>query len=90
MEQPDETRFLRRLVRLGIEDPLWGIERHGIDPVDQVSNEPGEAPGRGPTVFTKSRDRLLTIGMARTTPLPHHRSEPRFKAHQRYVDFALF
>ncbi len=48
MEQMDYNLMFRWFVGLGIDDPVWGEGRLGIDPVDQFSPERAEPRAEGP------------------------------------------
>ena len=48
MEQMDYNLLFRWFVGLGIDDPVWGEGRLGIDPVDQFSPERAEPRAEGP------------------------------------------
>jgi transposase len=48
MEQMDYNLMFRWFVGLGIDDPVWGEGRPGIDPVDQFSPERAKPRAEGP------------------------------------------
>ena len=48
MEQMDYNVMFRWFVGLGIDDPVWGEGRLGIDPVDQFSLERAKLRAEGP------------------------------------------
>jgi hypothetical protein len=47
MEQMDYNLMFRWFVGLGIDDPVWGEGRPGLDPVDQVSPERAKPRAKG-------------------------------------------
>ncbi|WP_442354852.1 transposase [Jannaschia formosa] len=47
MEQMDYNLLFRWFVGLGIDDPVWGEGRLGIDPADQFNPERAEPRGEG-------------------------------------------
>jgi hypothetical protein len=65
MELMQYDLLFRWSVGLGVDDPVRGEGRPEICPVDRFQPRTGEAPGRRPTVFGKTRDRLPTTEMSR-------------------------
>jgi hypothetical protein len=54
MEQMDYNLMFRWFVGLGIDDPVWGEGRPGLDPVDQVSPERAKPRAKGPRCSPKT------------------------------------